>query len=367
MMSTLNRYIAKRVFLGILLAFAIITSIIMLVDFVEASRDLGSEVDASLLSMIVLTGLNAPQLVEQTIPFVVLFGVMGTFFSLNKRSELIVLRASGLSAWRFLRPAIFVTALIGIIWAIAFNPLAALSAQKYQSMMRQVTGGAGQIASDNSKSIWLREGNEDGQLVIHALSADIEAHTLYDATFYYFDFDENGRPVFSVRYDAKRAELFKNNYWVLFSVIENEDESPSRKFKTVSKTTNISWETLRSRSQTQKSPPFWKIRTEIKKAKAAGFDTAPMVLKYHKLLALPITLIAMTVIAAGASLSMSREGGTLRLLIAGGAMGFGVYFVDNIISAFGATRTLPPVLAAWSISLIVLSLGLVFLSKIEDG
>lgn len=367
MITTMNRYIAKRVFYGILLAFVIITSIIMLVDFVEASRNLGSEADASLLSVLALTGLNAPQLVEKTIPFVVLFGVMGTLFGLNKRSELIVMRASGLSAWRFLRPAIFVTALLGIVWAIAFNPLASLSAQKYQSLMRQVSGGAAQSTPANSNSIWLREGNEEGQLVIHALSADIEAHTLYDVTFYYFEFDKNKRPVFSTRYDAKRAELFKTNYWVLFSVTENEDDGANREFKTVSKTTNISWDTLRTRSQSRKSPPFWKIRAEIDKAKSAGFDTAPMILQFHKLLALPLTLIAMTIIAAGASLNMSREGGTLRLLIAGGFLGFGVYFTDNIISAFGATGTLPPVLAAWSVSLIVLSLGLVFLSKIEDG
>ncbi|MCF6274597.1 MAG: LptF/LptG family permease, partial [Robiginitomaculum sp.] len=73
------------------------------------------------------------------------------------------------------------------------------------------------------------------------------------------------------------------------------------------------------------------------------------------------------VIAAGASLNMSREGGTLRLLIAGGALGFGVYFVDNLMGAFGETGTLPPVVAAWSVPLLVLSCGLVFLSWIEDG
>ena len=366
MISTLNRYIAMRVFMGILIAFVIITSIIMLVDFVEASRNLGADTDASLLARLMLTGLNAPQLVEQTIPFVVLFGVMGTLYGLNKRSELIVMRASGLSAWRFLRPAVFVTALIGVLWTLAFNPLAAGAANKYQDLMQEVTGGQ-TVDKSNKKSIWLREGNEDGQLVVHARSADIGKHILYEATFYYFDFDTDGRPEFTTRYDAKTAELFKNNYWLLSNVVENQDGQNGRRFETVSKTTNISWETLRTRSQEHKTPPFWQVRSEINKARKAGFDPAPLILQFHKLLALPISLIAMTIIAAGASLNMSREGGALRLLIAGGALGFGVYFIDNIISAFGETGTLPPVLAAWSIPLIVLSLGLVFLSRIEDG
>ena len=120
MISTLNKYIAGRIFFGILTAFIIITGIIMLVDFVETSRDIGADYNLSMFALLTITGLHIPQLIEQTIPFAVLFGVMGALFGLNKRSELIVLRASGLSAWRFLRPAIAVTAVIGLVWAMAF-------------------------------------------------------------------------------------------------------------------------------------------------------------------------------------------------------------------------------------------------------
>lgn len=366
MNSTLNKYIAWKVFLGIASAFAIITSVIMLVDFVETSRNFDSGTNASLMTVLLVTGLNAPQLVEKTIPFVVLFGVMSALFGLNKRSELIVMRASGLSAWRFLKPAMLVTGLIGVLWTIAFNPLAEMSARKYEAVLREISG-ANASASTIQKDIWLREGSEDGHLVIHARSADVLNHTLFDVTFYYLSFDQNGRPSFTTRYDAKSAKLLKDNYWVLSTVTENEDGKAARQFSTVSKPTNISWETLRSQTQTNKNPPFWKIRSEISKAKKAGFDTTPLIMQFHKLIALPLSLIAMAVIAAGAALNMSRSGGTLRLLIAGGALGFGVYFADNIIGAFGETGALPPILAAWAVPLLVLSGGLAFLSKIEDG
>ncbi|MBL4766241.1 MAG: LPS export ABC transporter permease LptG [Rhodobacteraceae bacterium] len=365
MITTLNRYIAWRVFLGILCAFAVITSIIMLVDFVETSRNFGSDVDVSMMTMLIITCLNTPQLIEQTIPFVVLFGVMGALFTLNKHSELIVLRASGLSAWRFLKPALVVTGLIGVLWAIAFNPLAALSAQKHDHRVRLITNG--KTIPNLQTDIWLREGNEDGYLAIHAKSADIDAHKLFGVTFFYSEYDVNGRVVFSTRYDAQSAELYKSRNWVLSQVIENEDGKAPQKYETVSKSTTIDWETLRNRSQNSKNPPFWRLRAEITNAKQAGFNAAPLIMQFHKLLALPITLIAMAIIAAGASLNLSRGGGTLRLLIAGGALGFGVYFVDNIISAFGETGSLPPILAAWSVPLIVLACGLAFLSKIEDG
>lgn len=365
-MPTLNKYIALRVLTSILLAFLVITSIIMLVDFVATSRDLGSETEASMLVVLYITFLNMPILVEQIIPFVVLFGVMGAFFGLNKHSELIVLRASGLSVWRFLKPAIIVTALLGAVWATAFNPLASLSQAKYKDVVHKITshGKSTQIVE---KSIWLREGKEDGYMVIHALSANIEEHVLFNVTFYTFDRAPDGNAQFSTRFDAARADLSKNGYWKLSTVTENADGKAPKNFDTITINTTINWETLRVRSQTAKNPPFWHINAAIKKAKNAGFDSTRLVMHLHKLMALPLTLVAMAVIAAGASLNMSREGGTLRLLIGGGALGFSVYFVDNLIGAFGETGTLPPVVAAWSVPLLVLSCGLVFLSWIEDG
>ena len=365
-MPTLNRYIATQVLISILLAFLVITGIIMLVDFVETSRNLGSETDASMLVVLYITFLNMPMLVEQTIPFVVLFGVMGAFFSLNRHSELIVLRASGLSAWRFLKPAMIVTALLGAVWAMAFNPLASLSQAKHKEVVHRITSG-GAPTQSIEKEIWLREGNDDGYVVIHALSANIEEHVLFNVTFYTFDKTPDGAAKLSTRFDATSAKLSKNGYWELSTVTENEDGKAPRQFTTISRTTNIGWETLRTQSQTGKNPSFWQVNSEIQKAKSAGFDTTRLIMHLHKLLALPLTLIAMAVIAAGASLNMAREGGTLRLLIAGGALGFGVYFIDNLIGAFGETGTLPPVVAAWSVPLLVLSCGLIFLSWVEDG
>jgi lipopolysaccharide export system permease protein len=259
---------------------------------------------------------------------------------------------------------------LGVIWAAAFNPLASLSQAKYKDVVQKLTATDTPNQPSNrtvEKPIWLREGNEDGYTVIHALSANIEQHVLFNVTFYTFDKTQDGNAAFSSRYDAARADLSKTGHWTLSTVTENEDGKAPKSFDTITINTTINWETLRARSQTGKSPPFWQINSEIKKAKNAGFDTTRLVMHLHKLLALPLTLVAMAVIAAGASLNMSREGGTLRLLIAGGALGFGVYFVDNLIGAFGETGTLPPVVAAWSVPLLVLSCGLVFLSWIEDG
>jgi len=362
--STLNRYIIKRIIKGLLLAFMVVTSIIMLVDFVEGTRNIGADADIGTGTVFLMTLLKAPKLIEQTIPFVVLFGVMGTLYSLNRRSELIVLRASGLSAWRFLSPAILVTAMLGVIWAAAFNPLASAAMNAHDNLVERVTGSA---TSAKDENIWLREGNDVGQTVIYAEKVNIMARKLYDATFYIFEFNADGTAVFERRLDAKEAELVTQGYWQLRDVIENAEGELSQTQIAVSLPTTITIDDIRDTTGNSALPPFWDIPETIKKTERAGFSTVGLRMQLNKLLALPIMLIAMTIIAAGVSMHLTREGGTLRLLIIGGVLGFAVYFADNVVSAFGEVSALPILLAAWAIPLFVLFFGISYLSKIEDG
>ncbi len=364
-MTTLTRYIAWRVFKGILIAFVIVTSIIMLVDFVEASRNIGADAGLSPLTVMFLTALKAPQLIEQTIPFVVLFGVMGSLYSLNRRSELTVLRASGLSAWRFLRPAIGVTVLIGAVWALAFNPLASKAMDVRANIIASKTEAA--PARIQNKEIWLREGTEYEQTVIYAASADLYNRTLYDVTFTMFEADSQGELAFNRRFDAKQAVLLPSKYWQLSDVIENTADAQTRRNIATSWPTTITIDQLQDYNKTDSLPAFWQLPAEIEKVSRAGFSSVALRMQFNKLLALPLTLAAMTIIAAGVSMQLTRSGGTLRLMLSGGIIGFAVYFIDNMVGAFGEAGTITIPLAVWAIPLFVLFIGLSYLSRIEDG
>lgn len=359
--ATLSRYIAGRTLRGILLAFLIVTAIIALVDYVEASRNIGSESDISPWQLLTLTGLKIPKLIEQTIPFVVLFGVMGTLSSMNKRSELTVMRAAGLSAWRFLRPALFVTAVIGVFWSTVVNPLSSRMMGEYDSRTAALSGGI------QTTEIWLREGSDGAQRVIQAKNLDLLSKRLDGAVFFETGLDADDATVFERRYDAETARLTTSGYWTLKGVVENAPGETTRRSDELTLPTNITIEDLREQSGQQLAPPFWSIRKEIKANESAGFSTRKLRLQFHKLLALPFLLVAMTFIAACASMHLVRGGGTLRLLIMGAVLGFGVFFADSVITAFGEVATLPVILAAWTVPLTVLLLGVSHLARTEDG
>lgn len=357
--ATLSRYIAGRTLRGIGLAFLIVTAIITLVDFVEGSRNIGADADVGLFDLLGLTFLKVPKLIEQTIPFVVLFGVMGALFGMNRRSELIVMRASGLSAWRFLRPALIVTAVLGILWSTIGNPLASNMMGRYDARSAEISGGA------TAQDVWLREGSTDAQRVIHAQA--LVDKRLDKAVFYEMEVELDGTTTFARRYDADRAELLTPGYWTLSNVIENAPGDPLKRLDTVTLPTSIGPEEIREQTGQRVDPPFWAIRKEIKANETAGFSARALHLQLNKLLALPFLLVAMTFIAAGVSMSLTRQGGTLRLLITGAVMGFAVFFADSVMSAFGEVAILPVILAAWAVPALVLFLSVTYLARIEDG
>src|SRR5262249_44581562 len=122
--SQLGIYIFRKTLAAIGLTLACVAAAVLLVDVVEQMRTVGSRTQLSLFGAIFLTMLKTPQLLEQTLPFVVLVGTMVALTQLNRRSELIAIRASGVSAWRFLGPVAAAAVLIGVVASLLVNPLA---------------------------------------------------------------------------------------------------------------------------------------------------------------------------------------------------------------------------------------------------
>jgi lipopolysaccharide export system permease protein len=175
-------------------------------------------------------------------------------------------------------------------------------------------------------------------------------------------------PEFTNRFDAEIAVLNDEGYWILSNVIDTPaDGSKALAYESTTLPTNVTRDTLRDATNSRSDSPFWALPAEIARVREAGFSATPLIMKFHKLLALPLTLIAMAVIAACASMQLTRLGGALRLMITGAALGFGVYFANNMVNAFGETGSLPAILAAWAVPAFVLLAGLARLTQLEDG
>ena len=359
----LSRYIMQRIIMALAITFLIVFSITVLVDFVEGSRNYGENENMSAIDVVSLTLLKVPKLIEDTIPFIVLFGVMGALNGLNKSHELVMMRSIGLSAWKILRPMLYVTTSLGVLWALLFNPTASRLIAQHDSLRESFNPNP----KPQNQTIWLREGNDRSQTIIRADRIHLPSQALYEATFYQLSLDSSSRTAFSRRYDADIAKLTSQNSWLLENVVENIPGQLKKEYDTLSLPTSIRQDQLLSKDDNSQPPAFWSLPNAIKVQDTSGFSTLSLRMQFHKLLALPILLIAMTLIAAAVSMNLSRSGGTLRLLIAGAVIGFTVYFGNSVMHTFGEAGTLPVILSAWFTPLFIIALSLIYLSKTEDG
>jgi len=131
LIGRIQKYVFREVVTGLAVTLGIILLAILLVDMVEQMRTVGSRTDLSLVGALQLTSLKLPNLIKETLPFAVLVGTMLAFSKLNRSSELSAIRAAGVSAWRFLGPAIFASFILGVLTMAVLDPLATDSNARY--------------------------------------------------------------------------------------------------------------------------------------------------------------------------------------------------------------------------------------------
>ncbi|MCG8441363.1 MAG: LPS export ABC transporter permease LptG [Caulobacterales bacterium] len=364
--TLLFRYVMLQMAGGVALAFGIIVAMIVLIDFVELSRSLGSDAQVGALGLLALALLHAPLLVETTLPFIFLFGAMWGMFRLNRHSELIVMRAAGVSAWRFLLPCIALSMLAGVFATAAYNPAAARLNDEFERRRDLIDNPDGGRIGISETGVWLREARDDGQFVIRAGRSEAGGQRLHDVTVYIYENDRLGEPVFSRRLDASEAVL-RASFWQLSEAWEYAPDVQPLAHATISLPTELEPRRLLERFGSPNALNFWELRRQADLLRQAGFAASDYDLRWHRLLATPITLTAMTILAAAVSLRLTRRGGAFLLAVSGAVLGFGLFFTENMLAALGSSGVLPIALAAWAAPCFALLAGVFVVAGLEDG
>ncbi|MBV8593497.1 MAG: LptF/LptG family permease, partial [Caulobacteraceae bacterium] len=252
----LERYILVRTLAGLGVALAMIATVILLIDLVDLSHTWSGGRDPGFPQLLLLAGLKSPAIVLVLAPFVVLFGVMGAFVGLNRRGELIAMRAAGLSAWRFVAPAAGAAVVLGFVTVGALNPAASALNGAFEDRRQAVSRDRGSAA----REIWLRQGDDLQQVVIHALSHDTvdDRVRLTQVSLFIQRLGADGSLTFSRRLEAGRA-LLMPGYWRLYDVREAAPGSGSVRAEQLSLPSMLDHRTAMEKFASPAAVPFWDL------------------------------------------------------------------------------------------------------------
>ena len=363
-LGRIERYVLVQQARSLGIALGVIAALIMLIDFVEISRGVGSNVDLSGVRILGLMLLKSPQVIIQLLPFVFLFGTLAAFVGLNRRSELIAMRAAGVSAWRFVLPAAGAALMFGVITVAALGPLAASADGLFQRERTRLSSSA--AGAETNPTVWIREGDDTRQMVVRAQRQDRASARLLDVTFFIYTNDGKGMRTFSERIDADSATL-SNGSWRLVNAVGAEIGQRAVRYATLDLPSSLADEEAFERFARPQATSFWSLPAQVERVEAAGFSSTAYRLRLQQLLATPLMFAAMSILAAAFSLRLMRLGDLARMTVAAVVLGFGFFFVNQAASAFGSAEVIPPWLAAWLPPLLTALAAFTLLFYTEDG
>ena len=357
---TLGRYFLIRYMTITTWFFLGIFALIFLIDFTEFSSRTSALPDFSVWIALAVSALRIPMILLQTIPFIALFAGMATLVSLNRKYELVIARAAGVSAWQFLIPACLGALLFGIVSVAVLNPLAALGFSMSERLESDLRSGKSNAVSAFAAP-WIRQKTDEGDTIIGARAVLNQGLLLADAVF--FKLDDRGDIV--ERMDASRAHL-RGGYWELVDVKRRRD-TKFDSLETARVKTNLKPEFVQERLARPETIPFYDLPEKIEVARSFGLKASAFAMHFHSLVALPLLLVAMTLIAATVSMRFTRMGQSAVLSLGGILAGFLLYVVSVLVKAFGNAGLMPPVVAAWVPVVIAMFFGVTVLLYKEDG
>jgi lipopolysaccharide export system permease protein len=352
-----------RAFFG---ALGVIMGLIYLSDVIELMRRAATHGSATMVTVFQLAAFKLPQMIEQVLPFAILIGAMTCFWGLTRSRELVVVRSVGVSAWQFLVPILAAAAIIGVLNITLINPLAAAFLRSYERLEDKLAlNGPSNPLVVSESGMWLREVHDSQQIVTHADAVRQEGFVLRFRHVSVIIADGKGQ--FLYRIEAVLGELH-DGYFHLSNVDIMRAGAAVEHRATYDFPTQLTLGRVVDKFASPETISFWELPSFIRFFESSGFSASRQRLYLESLLASPLLLCAMVLLAASFSLQPNlRSGGAMRRIVGLIAVGFIFYFFSRVVYALGLSATLPVMLAAWTPAVGTSLVGLGALFHLEDG
>ena len=358
---TLYRYLASQFLLGVAVIYGAFLLLAFSMDVVDLiNRTAGHGVASTVIIGMAL--LQLPDIGQKLLPFAVLLGGVFCFVRLSRSQELVATRAAGVSAWDFLVPPLAVAIVIGLVHVLAVTPISSRMLAQFSALEAKYIKGQASQLSVSVNGLWLRQGDENQQSVIHALTVSDQGVRLDDVIVILYGPNDH----VDGRIDAKSAQLTRGA-WIMADAWVSGASGQVKHYDRYDLKTTLTPAEIQESFAPPDTLSFWALPQFIHAAQSAGFSALPYRLYLFTLLALPALFAAMVFMAASFSLKLQRTGGLGRVVLISALSGFAVYFFSELTRALGQSGILPVVLAATAPAAAAILIGMTLVFHQEDG
>ena len=356
---TLTLYLARLFVTRIFAVLVMLVLVLQMLDLLGESGKILGYAGNGQGELLTYVGLRVPQLIARFLPYSVLLATIVTLATLNQNSEVIAMKAAGLSAHQVLAP-LFLTAIAVSALSFAFNERVVTRATSTLKAWQAVEYGPIPKDSGVRSNVYLRDGPN---ILLASTVTGSGARTLMKNVTWYRR-DANGMVVEQLR--SARVD-FANPGWRLENPVRFDVASAANEqIPSTIVAKELDPVQIKISSVDGDGQNIFELSESIADLKASGRRTSELEGKWWHKLSGPLSATLMPLLGAIAAFGLARSGQLLIRAIIGMALGFAYFVIDNAALAMGNFGGYPPLIAAWAPFLLFALVGETVLIRTEE-
>ena len=355
----LDEYVVREFLTTFFMVLCGFVLLMLVFTFFELVGDIIRNRSALLTVGLYLINLT-PSMLYRIAPLAVLIGVLATFGVLNRNSEIIAMKATGISLYRLVVPVLAISAILAVSLFL-FDEFYLPQANRRQEQLRSSIKGRPPQTFLHPEQKWIfgqPQPGEPGRIFYYQFF-DRDREEFGNLTV--FEFDPStfaiSRRIFAGRvfWDADKGSWIFQNGWV--RDFEGANQKGFRDFSTTSfgelheEPGYFSKESLQSQEMN-----FGQLDHYIRDLRQSGFDTMRLRVDLWHKVAYPLIAVVMAMLAIPFALSMGRRGSLRGIAVAIG-VALAYWVIDGLFAAMGNVNYLPAPMAAWSSDILFALVG----------
>ena len=327
-------------------------------DFIHRTTGYFVKYQATTESIILLYIYLAPTVVVEVLPISSLLGSVIAMILLSRTNEITAMRAAGLGPFAIGLPIAIGASFISLL-CFAFSefivPITAIKMRNVETVLIERRPTA--EASDATK--WFRDGRE----LIHFDTFDPTRKVMDGVTL--IDVGDDFLPRSFT--DAKAAEFQQGTgAWRLTNVSrtflgDHGESTLGEKLTSILVFLPFKPDQLKKERREPNEMRYTELANSVKLGEETGMDTAGLRVDYHLKFAYPLAAFVVSLIGLKFTYRSERTLETAKGVLQAFSIGISYWFIMNAARAMGKQGTLPPMLAAWSGNLVVLTAAFILL------
>ena len=353
-------YMAKMFAVRILAVLLMLTLVLQMLDLLAESGKVLAVQGNGQAQLLTYVSLRFPQLVARFLPYSVLLATLITLSTLNQNSEVVAMKAAGLSAHQVLAPLVLVAVVVSA-FTFVFSERIVTRATATLKAWEAVNFGTIPKDSGIRSNVWLQDG--PNILFAREVTGEGKGMTLTDASWYRRD--PGGMVAEIVRAPVAR---YAAPGW-RFDQPSSFDVQSSRRTKlpaavVVAKSVDPVQVVINKTVPDAESLP--QLSRSIAAIRKADRQTSEFDGKWWHKIAGPLSALLMPLLGGVAAFGLARSGHLFLRVAIGMSLGFAYFVVDNASLAMGSFGGYPPLLAAWAPFVLFALIGETVLIRTEE-